>query len=83
MSTRNDTEYHRQKLKEWKARHKAEGLCVYCKDKAVKGKRQCQKHLDYHKYYKKFRGKHNAKGIQATKKQGYENAKKEAVNEHG
>lgn len=53
----DDQEYHTGKVKEFKKTHKEKGLCVYCNEKAVEGKTMCKKHLDYHKFYKKFRQK--------------------------
>lgn len=49
-------EYYKNKLKKFKAEHKKKGLCVYCNDKVEEGKTMCEFHLNYHRFYKKFRG---------------------------
>jgi len=49
--------YHTEKLKKFKKEHKMKGLCVYCNKKAIEGKTMCKEHLEYHRFYKKFRDK--------------------------
>ena len=56
-----DQPYHTKKVKEFKKEHKEKGLCVYCNRKAVKDTTMCQQHLEYHRYYKKFRLKNKGK----------------------
>jgi hypothetical protein len=56
MKNKNQ-EYHTRKLKEFKKIHKEKGLCVYCNEKVVEGRTMCKEHLEYHRFYKKFRQK--------------------------
>ncbi len=53
----SDQPYHTRKTKDWRKKHKAKGLCVDCKREAVTNKTRCKYHLDYHRFYKKFKGK--------------------------
>lgn len=52
-----EQEYYTEKLKEFKEEHKKKGLCIYCNNKAVNGRTMCKYHLNYHKFYKKFKVK--------------------------
>jgi hypothetical protein len=53
--------YHTEKTRQFKKEHKESGLCVYCNRKAMDGKTMCKEHLEYHRYYKKFRTKKKVK----------------------
>lgn len=56
-----DQPYHTQKVRDFKKEHREKGLCVYCNTKAVKDTTMCQKHLEYQRYYKKFKSKKKGK----------------------
>lgn len=54
-----DQPYHTQKVREFRKEHKEMGLCRYCNKEAMAGKSMCEYHLNYYKFYKRFRGKSN------------------------
>lgn len=55
LNTKNDIEYHRIKVRQWRAKHKQEGLCRYCNEPVVKGSMRCQKHIEYYRVYRMAR----------------------------
>jgi hypothetical protein len=54
-----DQPYYTRKVREFKKEHKEKGLCVYCNRKAMNGRTMCKEHIEYHKFYKKFKKKKN------------------------
>lgn len=61
-----DQKYHTQKVREFREEHAKLGLCKYCNEEAEEGKTMCEYHLNYYKFYKKFRVKKN--GTKGTRK---------------
>lgn len=53
MTTKGNNQYHADKVREWRAKHKQSGLCRYCNTPVAEGLTLCQRHSDYFKVYRK------------------------------
>ena len=48
------TKKSKKEIEEWRAEHMSKGLCRYCNRPAAEGKKLCQYHADYYKWYRVF-----------------------------